>query len=75
MRNLIDDTKKLLIPDLGSVVGAWGLIDNDAVTGDSRQEDMDAVFILTPDAYYVAQYDNAVDKVTYFDDKLMIFIV
>ena len=27
------------------------------------QDDMDAVFILTPDSYYVAQYDNAVDKV------------
>ena len=63
VRNLIEDTKKLLIPDVGSVVGAWGLIDNDPVSGDSRQDDMDAVFILTPDSYYVAQYDNAVDKV------------
>ena len=58
---------------MSSVVGAWGLIDNDPVTGDSRQEDMDAVFILTPDSYFVAQYDNAVDKVMQYRDRLKSF--
>ena len=30
---LIEDCKKLLVPDLDNVVGAWGLIDNDPVSG------------------------------------------
>ncbi len=34
VRGLIEDCKKLLIPDPAAVVGAWGLIDSDAVTGD-----------------------------------------
>jgi hypothetical protein len=55
VRNLIEDTKKLLIPDVRAIVGAWGLIDNDPVTGDLRQEDMDVVFLLTADCYYAAQ--------------------
>ena len=33
VKQLIEDCKKLLIPDLDKVVGAWGLIDNDPVTG------------------------------------------
>jgi hypothetical protein len=33
VKGLIEDCKKLLIPDLDSVVGAWGLIDSDPVTG------------------------------------------
>jgi hypothetical protein len=33
VKGLIEDCKKLLIPDLESVVGAWGLIDSDPVTG------------------------------------------
>ena len=61
----------MLIPDVSCVVGAWGLIDNDPVTGDSRQEDLDAVFILTPESYYMAQYDNAVDKVTQYQKVLL----
>ncbi len=32
---------------------------------------MDVVFILTPDAYYSAQYDNAVDKVTQYQKVLL----
>jgi hypothetical protein len=33
VKGLIEDSKKLLVPDLESVVGAWGLIDSDPVTG------------------------------------------
>ena len=33
VKELIEDCKKLLIPDLDAVVGAWGLIDNDPVSG------------------------------------------
>ena len=30
---VIDDCQRLLIPDLSSIIGCWGLIDSDAVTG------------------------------------------
>ena len=33
-------------------------------TGDLSQEDMDVILILTRDSYYVAHYDDDVDKVT-----------
>jgi hypothetical protein len=64
VKSIIEDCKKLLIPDMNAIVGAWGLIDNDPVTGDPSQEDMDVIVILTKDSYYVAHYDDEVDKVT-----------
>ena len=64
VRSIIEDCKKLLIPDMNSIIGAWGLIDNDIVTGDPSQEDMDVIVILTKDSYYIAHYDDEVDKVT-----------
>ena len=68
---LIEDCKKLLIPDLESVVGSWGMINNDPLTGDSRQEDMDVIFILARDSYYVAHYDDEADKVTHYQRVLL----
>ena len=35
VKELIEDCKKLLISDVNNIVGAWGLIDNDPVTGKS----------------------------------------
>ena len=64
VRSIIEDCKKLLIPDMNSIIGAWGLIDNDVNTGDPSQEDMDVIVILTKDSYYIAHYDDEVDKVT-----------
>jgi len=63
VRTIIEDCKKLLIPDMDTIIGAWGLIDNDPNTGDPNQEDMDLIVILTKDSYYVAYYDDEVDKV------------
>ncbi len=71
VRGLIDDCKRLLIPDLSSVVGAWGLIDSDPVTGDPRQTDLDMVFIITRDAYFVARYEVETDKVTQYQKVLL----
>lgn len=70
VRILIEDCKKLLIPDLETVVGAWGLICNDPVSGDSNQEDLDVIFLLTKDAYYVALYEDETDKVTQYQKVL-----
>lgn len=33
VKELIEDCKKMLISDVNTIVGAWGLIDNDPVTG------------------------------------------
>ena len=34
--------------------------------GDPTQEDMDLILILSRDAYYIARYDDDVDKVTQY---------
>ncbi|XP_043790468.1 phosphatidylinositide phosphatase SAC2 isoform X2 [Apis laboriosa] len=61
---LIEDCKKLLIPDPEVILGSWGLIDADPVTGDLTETEMDTILILTHDSYYVADYDDQIDKVT-----------
>ena len=37
VRVLLEDCKKLLVPDVDNVVGSWGLIDNDPVSGTRRK--------------------------------------
>jgi len=64
VKSVIEDCKKLLTQECDRVVGAWGLVDADMVTGDPAQEDLDIVFILTESSYYVARYDDQLDKVT-----------
>ncbi|XP_070154669.1 phosphatidylinositide phosphatase SAC2 isoform X2 [Polyergus mexicanus] len=61
---LIEDCKKLLIPDPEIILGSWGVIDADPVTGDPTETEMDTILILTLDSYYVADYDDQIDKVT-----------
>ncbi|XP_043274983.1 phosphatidylinositide phosphatase SAC2 isoform X2 [Venturia canescens] len=61
---LIEDCKKLLIPDPEIILGSWGLIDADPVTGDPSETEMDTILILTRDSYCVADYDDQIDKVT-----------
>ncbi|XP_029172365.1 phosphatidylinositide phosphatase SAC2 isoform X2 [Nylanderia fulva] len=61
---LIEDCKKLLIPDPESILGSWGVIDADPVTGDPTETEMDTILILTRDSYYIADYDDQIDKVT-----------
>ncbi|CAH1404834.1 unnamed protein product [Nezara viridula] len=60
---LIEDCKKLLVSDSSLILGAWGLINADPMTGDPTETDMDTILILTKDSYYVADYDDEVDKV------------
>ena len=36
------------------------------ISGDPNQEDMDVILILAKDSYYVARYDDEVDKVTQY---------
>jgi len=39
---------------------------NSLSSGDPSQEDMDVILILAKDSYYVARYDDEVDKVTQY---------
>uniref|UniRef100_A0A2P2I941 Phosphatidylinositide phosphatase SAC2-like n=1 Tax=Hirondellea gigas TaxID=1518452 RepID=A0A2P2I941_9CRUS len=64
VKSVIDDATILLVPDAHTVLGAWGLIDADHQTGDPEQMDMDTILVLTRDSYYVAQYDEASDRIT-----------
>lgn len=61
VKSLIDDCKKLIV-DTEPVLGSWGLIDADPLTGDPQETEMDSVLLLTSDAYYVADYDEAADR-------------
>ncbi|KAG7200666.1 hypothetical protein KM043_001219 [Ampulex compressa] len=72
---LIEDCKKLLIPDPEIILGSWGLIDADPVTGDPTETEMDTILILTRDSYYVADYDDQIDKVTNYQRVLLTDIV
>ncbi|XP_011304045.1 phosphatidylinositide phosphatase SAC2 isoform X2 [Fopius arisanus] len=72
---LVEDCKKLLIPDPEVILGSWGLIDADPLTGDPSETEMDSILILTRDSYYVADYDDQIDKVTNYQKVLLSEIV
>ncbi|XP_014219978.1 phosphatidylinositide phosphatase SAC2 [Copidosoma floridanum] len=72
---LIEDCKKLLIPDPETILNSWGLIDADPVTGDPTETEMDSILILTRDSYYIADYDEQIDKVTNYQKVLLTDIV
>lgn len=68
---LIEDCKKMLINNPELVLGAWGLINADLYTGDPTETEMDSMLILTKDSYFVADYDDQVDKVTKYQKVLL----
>ncbi|XP_018341867.1 PREDICTED: phosphatidylinositide phosphatase SAC2 isoform X2 [Trachymyrmex septentrionalis] len=72
---LIEDCKKLLIPDPEVILGSWGVIDADPITGDPTETEMDTILILTRDSYYIADYDDQIDKVTNYQRVLLHDIV
>ncbi|XP_063921192.1 phosphatidylinositide phosphatase SAC2 isoform X1 [Zophobas morio] len=68
---LIEDCKKMLINQPELVLGSWGLINADPATGDPNETEMDSILILTKDSYFVADYDDQVDKVTKYQRVLL----
>ncbi|XP_043199196.1 phosphatidylinositide phosphatase SAC2-like [Amphibalanus amphitrite] len=62
VRQLLDDSQRLLVPDGSVVMGTWGLIDADADATDGDQE-LDTILILTTDSYYAACYDDDTDRI------------
>ena len=57
----------MITQDDDQIIGAWGLIDADLVTGDPGQEELDVVFILTKTSYYFARYDDDLDTITHYE--------
>ncbi|XP_067118667.1 phosphatidylinositide phosphatase SAC2 isoform X3 [Centruroides vittatus] len=71
VKQLIEDCKKILIPDTEVVLGGWALIDADPITGDPGQQDMDIILVLTKMSYYVAEYDDQTDRIIRYQRVLL----
>lgn len=52
-------------------LGSWGVINADPSTGDPSETEMDTILILTKDSYFVADYDDQVDRVTKYQRVLL----
>ena len=59
IRLVIEDVKKLLIPEHEIVLGSWPLVD-----AESSINEMDSILILTQESFFVADYDDDTDRVT-----------
>ncbi|KAK4875984.1 hypothetical protein RN001_012406 [Aquatica leii] len=68
---LIEDCNKMLINNPEFVVGSWGLISADPSTGDPNETEMDSILILTRDSYFVADYDDQLDKITKYQRVML----
>ena len=75
VKSVIEDCKKLLTQDSDQIIGVWGLIDADMITGDPAQEDLDIVFILTSTFYFVARYDDQLDKIVNYQQVALCDVV
>ncbi|KAG8189742.1 hypothetical protein JTE90_012918 [Oedothorax gibbosus] len=71
VKQLIEDCKKILIPEQEVVLGGWALIDADPVTGDPDTKDMDAILVLTKDSYFVAEYDDQTDRIIKYQHVML----
>ncbi|KAG1678103.1 Phosphatidylinositide phosphatase SAC2 [Nymphon striatum] len=71
VKQLIEDCKKMLVPEIDDVLGGWPLIDADPVNKDQNHHDMDIILLLTKDSYYVAEYDDETDRITRYQRILL----
>lgn len=81
IKMVIDDCKKILVPENEVILGGWPLVDADPITGSqvssSRTNnevpecEMDIVLILTKDCYYVADYDDQTDRIIKYQKVLL----
>ncbi|KAM4852168.1 phosphatidylinositide phosphatase SAC2 isoform 2-T2 [Thomomys bottae] len=63
---LLQSYMKLLLPDDEKFHGGWALIDCDPSLTDATHRDVDVLLLLSNAAYYVAYYDDEVDKVNQY---------
>ncbi|XP_042094442.1 phosphatidylinositide phosphatase SAC2 isoform X2 [Ovis aries] len=63
---LLQSYMKLLLPENEKFHGGWALIDCDPSLIDATHRDVDVLLLLSNSAYYVAYYDDEVDKVNQY---------
>ncbi|XP_025961321.2 phosphatidylinositide phosphatase SAC2 [Dromaius novaehollandiae] len=63
---LLQSYMKLLLPDDEKFHGGWALIDCDPSLVDATHKDVDVLLLLSNSAYYMAYYDDEVDKVNQY---------
>ncbi|XP_053927549.1 phosphatidylinositide phosphatase SAC2 isoform X2 [Cuculus canorus] len=63
---LLQSYMKLLLPDDEKFHGGWALIDCDPSLIDATHKDVDVLLLLSNSAYYVAYYDDEIDKVNQY---------
>lgn len=63
---LLQSYMKLLLPGDEKFHGGWALIDCDPSLTDAAHRDVDVLLLLSNSAYYVAYYDDEVDKVNQY---------
>ncbi|XP_025736812.1 phosphatidylinositide phosphatase SAC2 isoform X4 [Callorhinus ursinus] len=66
INQLLQSYMKLLLPDDEKFHGGWALIDCDPSLIDATHRDVDVLLLLSNSAYYVAYYDDEVDKVNQY---------
>ncbi|XP_061491816.1 phosphatidylinositide phosphatase SAC2 isoform X1 [Rhineura floridana] len=63
---LLQSYMKLLLPEDEKFHGGWALTDCDPSLIDATHKDVDVLLLLSNTAYYVAYYDDEVDKVNQY---------
>ncbi|OTF69721.1 phosphatidylinositide phosphatase SAC2-like protein, partial [Euroglyphus maynei] len=81
IKMVIEDCKKILVPEDEVILGGWPLVDADPTTGSPLSTlrinneipecEMDIVLILTKDCYYVADYDDQTDRIIKYQKVLL----
>ncbi|KAG8549172.1 hypothetical protein GDO81_022377 [Engystomops pustulosus] len=63
---LLQNYMQMLLPDNEKFHGGWALIDCDPSLIDATHKDVEVLLLLSDCAYYVAYYDDEVDKVNQY---------
>ncbi|XP_040217400.1 phosphatidylinositide phosphatase SAC2 [Rana temporaria] len=63
---LLQNYMQILLPDSEKFHGGWALIDCDPSLIDATHKDVEVLLLLSNCAYYVAYYDDEVDKVNQY---------
>ncbi|XP_040291088.1 phosphatidylinositide phosphatase SAC2 [Bufo bufo] len=63
---LLQNYMQMLLPDDEKFHGGWALVDCDPSLIDATHRDVDVLLLLSNCAYYVAYYDDEVDKVNQY---------
>ncbi|KAK3096243.1 hypothetical protein FSP39_024882, partial [Pinctada imbricata] len=66
LRQLLEDSKRMLIVEPEECMGGWCLINADPTSGDSDRQDMDVILLLSQRAVYVAWYDDDEEQITQY---------